>query len=90
MTYFSLVQRKRGHEGEAGRRETNKTTPEETSSGYGGQEATTALFWCGCGSLYKLAGDVINVQLVRIFLSLVTFYGVSIQGDTASPIYFTL
>ena len=40
MTYFSLVQRKRGHEGEAGRRETNKTTPEETSSGYGGPEAT--------------------------------------------------
>ena len=40
MTYFSLVQRNRGHKGEAGWRETNKTTPEETSSGYGGQEAT--------------------------------------------------
>ena len=51
---------------------------------------TTALFWCGCDSLYKFPGDVINVQLVRILLSLATFYGVSIQGDTASPIYFTL
>ena len=51
---------------------------------------TTALFWCVCGSLYKFPGDVINVQLVRILLSLVAFYGMSIQGDTASPIYFTL
>ena len=43
MTYFSLVQRNRGHKGEAGWRETNKTTPEDTSSGYGGQEAIVRL-----------------------------------------------